>query len=114
MVQTNAEVQLTCDPKTSSPSTAVYWLRQRQAPGTDSHHEFLAVMDSAKKPVHGQGVEEKKLTVRQEGTQSVLRLRDVKPEDSGVYFCLTIGTPKLTFGKGTRLSVGKTLAQCYQ
>lgn len=114
MVQTNTKVRLVCDAKTSATSMSIYWLRQRQAPSMDSHHEFLAFMDSTKKTVYGKDVEQEKLTVRQEGTQSILSLSSVKPADSGVYFCLTIGTPKLTFGKGTQLSVGKTLAQCYQ
>ncbi|KAM7079263.1 T-cell surface glycoprotein CD8 beta chain [Molossus nigricans] len=105
VVQTNTVVQLVCDAKASSTSTSIYWLKQPQDPSMHSHHEFLAVVDSTKKTVYGKDVKQERLTVRQEGTQSILNLTSVKPADNGVYFCLTIGTPKLTFGKGTQLRV---------
>ncbi|XP_034856999.1 T-cell surface glycoprotein CD8 beta chain isoform X2 [Mirounga leonina] len=106
LVQTNQRVIMSCEAKTSPTSTRIYWLRQRQAPSPDSHHEFLAFWDSVKGTVYGQKVEQEKLTVFPDAMRSILNLTRVKPADSGVYFCMTIGTPELTFGKGTQLSVG--------
>ncbi|XP_066123745.1 T-cell surface glycoprotein CD8 beta chain [Saccopteryx bilineata] len=103
--QTNTTVDLTCEAKTFSSSTRIYWLRRLKVPGKDRHHEFLVVGDSTKNTVYGEHVVREKLTVRQETTRSILSLKSVKPEDSGAYFCMTIGSPELTFGKGTQLSV---------
>ncbi|XP_030892394.1 T-cell surface glycoprotein CD8 beta chain [Leptonychotes weddellii] len=105
LVQTNQRVIMSCEAKTSPTSTRIYWLRQRQAPSPDSHHEFLAFWDSVKGIVYGQNVEQEKLTVFPDAMRSILNLTRVKPADSGIYFCMTIGTPELTFGKGTQLSV---------
>lgn len=113
MAQTNTVVRLLCEAKTSE-STRIYWLRQRQTPNVDNHYEFLASGDSKKTPVYSKDVNQEKLNVSQVATQSVLTLGSVQPADSGVYFCMTVGTPELTFGKGTQLTVGKTLAQCYR
>ncbi|EPQ02816.1 T-cell surface glycoprotein CD8 beta chain [Myotis brandtii] len=103
VAQTNTEVKLVCEAK-ASQNLRIYWLRQRQAPSTDSHYEFLAFGDS-KTAVYGKDVKQEKLNVSQVATQSVLTLRSVQPTDSGVYFCMTIGSPELTFGKGTQLTV---------
>lgn len=112
MIQTKQMVTMSCEARTSPTSTRIYWLRQRQAPSSDSHHEFLAFWDSIKGIVYGQEVDQEKLTVFPEATRSILNLTNVKPADSGIYFCMTIGNPELTFGKGTQLSVGKNLARC--
>ncbi|XP_059516701.1 T-cell surface glycoprotein CD8 beta chain [Myotis daubentonii] len=103
VAQTNTEVKLVCEAKTSQ-NLRIYWLRQRQAPSMDSHYEFLAFGDS-RTPVYGKDVKPEKLNVSLAATQSVLTLRSVQPADSGVYFCMTIGSPELTFGKGTQLTV---------
>uniref|UniRef100_A0A673UTS0 Ig-like domain-containing protein n=1 Tax=Suricata suricatta TaxID=37032 RepID=A0A673UTS0_SURSU len=105
MVQTNKMVVMSCEAKTSPSSTRIYWLRQRQAPSPDSCYEYLAFWDPTKGAVYSQEVEQKKLIVFPDRTRSILNLTSVKPEDSGVYFCMTIGSPQLTFGRGTRLSV---------
>uniref|UniRef100_A0A671EIQ9 Ig-like domain-containing protein n=1 Tax=Rhinolophus ferrumequinum TaxID=59479 RepID=A0A671EIQ9_RHIFE len=102
-VQTNRMVNLSCEAKSSLSNPRIFWLRQRQDPVI--HYEFLGVLDSSKRLVYGEGVEQEKLTVSQEGTRSDLSLINVKPSDSGMYFCMTIGNPELTFGKGTQLSV---------
>ncbi|XP_008154146.3 T-cell surface glycoprotein CD8 beta chain [Eptesicus fuscus] len=103
VAQTNTVVSLACEAKTSQ-STRIYWLRQHQPPSTDNHYEFLAVADPTK-TVYGKDVEQERLNVSQVATKSVLTLGRVQPADSGVYFCMTIGTPELTFGKGTQLTV---------
>ncbi|XP_034515377.1 T-cell surface glycoprotein CD8 beta chain isoform X1 [Ailuropoda melanoleuca] len=105
VIQTKQMVTMSCEARTSPTSTRIYWLRQRQAPSSDSHHEFLAFWDSIKGIVYGQEVDQEKLTVFPEATRSILNLTNVKPADSGIYFCMTIGNPELTFGKGTQLSV---------
>lgn len=110
-VQTNRRVNLSCEAKSSFSNPRIFWLRQRQAPV--SHYEFLVVWDSIKGVLYGEGVEQEKLNVSREVTRSNLSLINVKPSDSGMYFCMTMGNPELTFGKGTQLSVGKTLAQYY-
>lgn len=114
MVQTNGMVIMSCEAKTSPTSTRIYWLRHRQAPSPDSHYECLAYWDPIKGTVYGPEVEPEKLTVFPDATRSILNLTSVKPADSGIYFCMTVGSPELTFGKGTRLSVGKKVPQCCQ
>lgn len=114
VAQNNTQVDIFCEVKTSPANTRIYWLRQLQAPSVDSHYEFLAAWDPTKQPVYGKNVGQEKLTVKQVSTRAILSLKSVKFADSGVYFCMTIGTPELTFGKGTQLTVGKTLVQCYR
>ncbi|XP_032033010.1 T-cell surface glycoprotein CD8 beta chain isoform X1 [Hylobates moloch] len=104
-VQTNKVVVLSCEVKISLSNMRIYWLRQRQAPSSDSHHEFLALWDSAKGTIHGEEVEQEKIAVFRDGSRFILNFTSVKPEDSGIYFCMIIGSPELTFGKGTQLSV---------
>ncbi|XP_054431519.1 T-cell surface glycoprotein CD8 beta chain [Pteronotus mesoamericanus] len=104
-VQTNKFANISCEVKTSLANQRIYWLRQLQAPSMDSHYEFLAVWDSTKQIVYGDNMGQEKLTVIRESTQTTLHLRNVKPAESGVYFCMTVGTPELTFGKGTQLTV---------
>uniref|UniRef100_A0A2K6KAF1 CD8 subunit beta n=1 Tax=Rhinopithecus bieti TaxID=61621 RepID=A0A2K6KAF1_RHIBE len=104
-VQTNKMAMLSCEAKISLSNMRIYWLRQRQAPSSDSHHEFLALWDSTKGTVHGEEVEQEKIAVFRDASRFILNLTSVKPEDSGIYFCMIIGSPELTFGKGTQLSV---------
>uniref|UniRef100_A0A2R9C6X4 Ig-like domain-containing protein n=1 Tax=Pan paniscus TaxID=9597 RepID=A0A2R9C6X4_PANPA len=104
-VQTNKMVMLSCEAKISLSNMRIYWLRQRQAPSSDSHHEFLALWDSAKGTIHGEEVEQEKIAVFRDASRFILNLTSVKPEDSGIYFCMIVGSPELTFGKGTQLSV---------
>ncbi|NP_001166348.1 T-cell surface glycoprotein CD8 beta chain precursor [Cavia porcellus] len=105
MLQTNQSATMTCESKTSSINGRLYWLRQRGAPSPDSHHEFLASGDFSNNIVYGRGMTSEMLTLSRLSTRFTLSLKHVKPEDSGVYFCMTIGHPELTFGMGTNLSV---------
>lgn len=103
---------LSCEAKTSPTNSRIYWLRQRLAPSANSHFEFLAFWDLTRGTVYGEEVGQERLTVLRDSSRYTLSLQSVKPSDSGVYFCMTVGNPDLTFGKGTQLSVGKNLAQC--
>uniref|UniRef100_A0A8D1HBH6 Ig-like domain-containing protein n=1 Tax=Sus scrofa TaxID=9823 RepID=A0A8D1HBH6_PIG len=104
MAQTNQTVKLSCEARTFPTNTRIYWLRLRQAPSANSHYEFLALWIPNGNPVYGKETE-KQLTVLQDSSRYLLQLRHVKPADSGNYFCMAVGNPELTFGKGTRLSV---------
>jgi major histocompatibility complex class I len=64
--------------------------------------------------MYGNGVTKENLTLYREMGRSILNLTSLKPADSGVYFCMTIGTPELTFGRGTQLSVGKNRLDAYK
>ena len=114
MVQTNQTVTLSCKTETSPSNTRIYWLRQRQALSANSHYEFLAYGVPVNKTVYGKGVEQEKLTVLGNSPRNLLKIQNVKPADSGIYFCMIVGVPNLIFGKGTQLSVGKNLPQCYR
>ncbi|XP_065747359.1 T-cell surface glycoprotein CD8 beta chain [Phocoena phocoena] len=103
--QTNRTVMLSCEAKTPPTNSRIYWLRQRLAPSANSHYEFLAFWDLTKGTVYGKEVEQERLTVLRDSSWYTLSLQSVKPSDSGVYFCMTVGNPDLTFGKGTQLSV---------
>ncbi|XP_007952285.1 T-cell surface glycoprotein CD8 beta chain [Orycteropus afer afer] len=105
MVQTHQTAILSCEMKTSRTNMRIYWLRQRQAPSLNSHHEFLALWDPMQRTVYGNNVVQKELTVSQNGPRFTLNLTRVKPSDSGTYFCMVVGNPELTFGKGTQLHV---------
>ncbi|XP_047637535.1 T-cell surface glycoprotein CD8 beta chain [Phacochoerus africanus] len=104
MAQTNQTVKLSCEARTFPTNTRIYWLRLRQALSANSHYEFLALWIPNGNPVYGKETE-KQLTVLQDSSRYLLQLRHVKPADSGNYFCMAVGNPELTFGKGTRLSV---------
>ncbi|XP_040849499.1 T-cell surface glycoprotein CD8 beta chain [Ochotona curzoniae] len=101
MVQTHGMVTMQCH----SSNMLIHWLRQRQAPSEDSHLEFLASWSPQKGVILGTGIEADKLTVWWKMDRCFLNLTNVKPVDSGIYFCMTIGSPRLTFGKGTQLTV---------
>ncbi|XP_059883697.1 T-cell surface glycoprotein CD8 beta chain isoform X2 [Delphinus delphis] len=103
--QTNQTVMLSCEAKTSPTNSRIYWLRQRLAPSANSHFEFLAFWDLTRGTVYGEEVGQERLTVLRDSSRYTLSLQSVKPSDSGVYFCMTVGNPDLTFGKGTQLSV---------
>ncbi|XP_026984908.1 T-cell surface glycoprotein CD8 beta chain [Lagenorhynchus albirostris] len=103
--QTNQTVMLSCEAKTSPTNSRIYWLRQRLAPSANSHFEFLAFWDLTRGTVYGKEVEQERLIVLRDSSRYTLSLQSVKPSDSGVYFCMTVGNPDLTFGKGTQLSV---------
>ncbi|EPY82068.1 t-cell surface glycoprotein CD8 beta chain isoform 1 [Camelus ferus] len=105
MVQTNQRVMLTCEAKTFPTNLRIYWLRRHQALSAGSHYEFLAFWDTTGKTMYGKEVTPEKLTVFRNSSRYTLSLLNVKPADSGVYFCMTVGNPDLTFGKGTQLSV---------
>lgn len=109
IVQINGKIKLTCEAKSFSSNSRVYWLRQRQAPSTESHPEFLAFFDPIKRSVYGEGVEQEKIVVFQEKSHSILNLTSVDISDSGVYFCMTIGNPELTFWKRIQLTVVNVL-----
>ncbi|XP_016057260.1 PREDICTED: T-cell surface glycoprotein CD8 beta chain isoform X2 [Miniopterus natalensis] len=105
-VQTNTNVLLSCEARTITANMPIYWLRWRRDLSMDSHYEFLACWDPTKlTTVYGKDMEQK-LNVSQRATQSAVTLRRVKPADSGVYLCMTVGTPELSFWKRIQLSVG--------
>ncbi|XP_016057259.1 PREDICTED: T-cell surface glycoprotein CD8 beta chain isoform X1 [Miniopterus natalensis] len=104
-VQTNTNVLLSCEARTITANMPIYWLRWRRDLSMDSHYEFLACWDPTKlTTVYGKDMEQK-LNVSQRATQSAVTLRRVKPADSGVYLCMTVGTPELSFWKRIQLSV---------
>uniref|UniRef100_A0A8C6R8V1 T-cell surface glycoprotein CD8 beta chain n=1 Tax=Nannospalax galili TaxID=1026970 RepID=A0A8C6R8V1_NANGA len=109
MVLTNQMVKLSCEMKIYTKSTPIYWLRQLQGPTKDSHFEFLVSWNPTKGIVYGEGMTAEKLTVSSDTAQPILNLTSVKPEDSGIYFCMIVGSPELIFGKGIKLIVADVL-----
>ncbi|XP_005385443.1 PREDICTED: T-cell surface glycoprotein CD8 beta chain [Chinchilla lanigera] len=105
VLQTNQVAAMSCDFKTTGSNSRIYWLRQRQAPSEDSHHEFLASQEYLGNVTYGEAVTPRTLTLTRSGARVTLNLKHTKPEDSGIYFCMTIGSPELIFGRGTTLSV---------
>ncbi|KAG3267959.1 CD8b molecule [Ictidomys tridecemlineatus] len=102
---THQVVTLSCKTTTSSSQVRVFWLRQPQPPSEHSWYQFLASWYPQKGTTYGEAVAKEKLTPFSNATGHFLNLTSVRPADSGVYFCMTVGAPELTFGKGTRLSV---------
>lgn len=105
VVQTNQEATMVCDVKASPNNGHIYWLRQRQALSKDSHHEFLVSEDLSKNTTYGKDRTPGTLALSRSTNRFTLTLKHTKPEDSGVYFCMTMGSPELNFGTGTTLSV---------
>ncbi|KAF7477313.1 Hypothetical predicted protein [Marmota monax] len=102
---THQVVTLSCKTTTSLSQVRVFWLRQPQLPSEHSWYQFLASWHPPKETTYGEAVAKEKLTPFSNATGHFLNLTNVRPADSGVYFCMTVGAPELTFGKGTRLSV---------
>ncbi|KAM6180162.1 T-cell surface glycoprotein CD8 beta chain isoform 2-T2 [Erethizon dorsatum] len=105
VLQTNQVATMSCEVKATPSNGRIYWLRQRGAPSQDSHHEFLASEDLFRNSTYGRGVTPGTLSLSRSATRFILSLKHAKPEDSGIYFCVTMGAPELTFGTGTSLSV---------
>ncbi|KAM5227783.1 T-cell surface glycoprotein CD8 beta chain [Ctenodactylus gundi] len=104
-VQTNHTAPMTCEIHTSLSNTRIYWLRWRQAFSRDSHYEFLVSWDPKKGTAYNTEVTKEKVAVLPDTTKITFSVMNVKPEDSGVYFCMTVGNPELTFREGVELSV---------
>ncbi|KAM4866710.1 T-cell surface glycoprotein CD8 beta chain [Thomomys bottae] len=100
-VLTHETATLTCKTKSYLSKTTIYWLRWLQDPSSDSHYEFLVSWDFGKEMVYSSGMSKEKLTASQE----TLSLKDVTSGDSGIYFCMTVGSPELIFGKRIQLNV---------
>ncbi|XP_052029846.1 T-cell surface glycoprotein CD8 beta chain [Apodemus sylvaticus] len=100
LIQTNSTAQMSCKIKSSTSATTIYWLREHQDPTEDKRFEFLVSWSSSKGITYGGEVKEK-ITVSSDS----LIIMDVKPEDSDFYFCAIVGSPKVVFGTGTRLTV---------
>lgn len=107
---THQVVTLSCEIKTSLSQGKVFWLHQPQLPSEHSRYQFLASWHSQKGTTYGEAVAKEKLTLFSNASGLFLNLTRVTPRDSGVYFCMTVGAPELTFRKGTRLNVGKNCA----
>lgn len=104
---TSQTLEISCEANTLSKTSIIYWLRQRGG-SKDKHFEFLVSWNPSKgNAVYGEGVQKEHITVFSHLSRSNLNLTRLKPEDSGTYFCMMIGSPQLIFGKGTELRVGK-------
>ncbi|XP_006902081.1 PREDICTED: T-cell surface glycoprotein CD8 beta chain-like [Elephantulus edwardii] len=105
IVQTHQPAILSCEVKGHTSNKHVYWLRQHEAPSPSTRLEILAFWDSVKQTTgYGSSVKND-VTISQNGVRYLLNLTRVRPLDSGIYFCMTIGNPELDFGKGTQLTV---------
>ncbi|XP_034368325.1 T-cell surface glycoprotein CD8 beta chain isoform X2 [Arvicanthis niloticus] len=102
LVQTNHTAKMFCEVKSFSKSTVIYWLREHSRTSTkDKQFEFLASWSSSKGVTYGE--REKKDIIPSTGPS--LSIMNVKPEDSDFYFCAAVGSPKMVFGTGTKLTV---------
>ncbi|XP_021046883.2 T-cell surface glycoprotein CD8 beta chain [Mus pahari] len=108
LVQTNHMAKMSCEDKSVSKLTSIYWLREHQDPTKDKYFEFLASWSSSKGVLYGEGMNKKNISLSSESSRPFLSIMNVKPEDSGFYFCAMVGSPKLVFGTGTKLTVGLT------
>ncbi|XP_048208160.1 T-cell surface glycoprotein CD8 beta chain [Perognathus longimembris pacificus] len=113
-VLSNESVSLDCRLKSSHSNTNTYWLKWQQAPSDGPHYEALASWKTGKVTIHSSGATKEKLTLSQEPAKSTLRLRDVTPADSGIYLCMTVGHPELTFSQSIRLNVVDALPTTIQ
>lgn len=110
LVQTNHTAKMSCEVKSISKLTSIYWLRERQDP-KDKYFEFLASWSSSKGVLYGESVDKKRNIILEssDSRRPFLSIMNVKPEDSDFYFCATVGSPKMVFGTGTKLTVGKNV-----
>ncbi|EDK98935.1 T-cell surface glycoprotein CD8 beta chain precursor [Mus musculus] len=106
LVQTNHTAKMSCEVKSISKLTSIYWLRERQDP-KDKYFEFLASWSSSKGVLYGESVDKKRNIILEssDSRRPFLSIMNVKPEDSDFYFCATVGSPKMVFGTGTKLTV---------
>ncbi|XP_032762234.1 T-cell surface glycoprotein CD8 beta chain [Rattus rattus] len=104
LVQTNQTAKMSCEAKTFPKGTTIYWLRELQDSNKNKHFEFLASGTSTKGIKYGERVK-KNVTLSFNSTLPFLKITDVKPEDSGFYFCAMVGSPMVVFGTGTKLTV---------
>ncbi|XP_051010602.1 T-cell surface glycoprotein CD8 beta chain [Acomys russatus] len=100
-VLTNGTAKVTCEARTSSKTT-IYWLRQYENAAKAKSYEFLASCNPGNIP--GKKMK-KNIIVFSDSTRYFLNLTNVKPEDSGFYFCMMVGSPQLIFGTATELQV---------
>ncbi|XP_031237984.1 T-cell surface glycoprotein CD8 beta chain [Mastomys coucha] len=104
LVQTNHTARISCEVKSFPKLTTIYWLRERQDPTKDKYFEFLASWSSSKRIEYGEK-EKKNIIPSSDSSRSFLSIMNVKPEDSGFYFCAMVGSPIMVFGRGTKLTV---------
>ncbi|EDL90988.1 CD8 antigen, beta chain [Rattus norvegicus] len=104
LVQTNQTAKMSCEAKTFPKGTTIYWLRELQDSNKNKHFEFLASRTSTKGIKYGERVK-KNMTLSFNSTLPFLKIMDVKPEDSGFYFCAMVGSPMVVFGTGTKMTV---------
>ncbi|KAL6089547.1 hypothetical protein STEG23_000428, partial [Scotinomys teguina] len=105
-VPTNQSAKVFCEAKSVPKTTLINWLRQRQGPAKERPFEFLASWNPSKRTsTYGEGVKKENVVMFSDITRYTLSLTSVKPEDSGTYFCMVIGSPQLIFGTGTELNV---------
>lgn len=90
---------MSCEAKTFPKGTTIYWLRELQDSNKNKHFEFLASRTSTKGIKYGERVK-KNMTLSFNSTLPFLKIMDVKPEDSGFYFCAMVGSPMVVFGTG--------------
>ncbi|XP_042546396.1 T-cell surface glycoprotein CD8 beta chain [Dipodomys spectabilis] len=106
---------LPCQMKSFPSNARLYWLKLHQAPSNGSYYDVLAYWDSGKKTtIYNAGVTKEKLTLLQDMTKPTLNITNVTPADSGIYSCMTVGSPKLTFGKSILLNVVDVLPTTVQ
>ncbi|XP_055452445.1 T-cell surface glycoprotein CD8 beta chain [Psammomys obesus] len=110
-VLTNQTAIMSCEAKTlTNKNNIIYWMRDRQSPTKDKHYEFLASWNPSKRiTVYGEEPK-KNIMVFSDLTRYIFNLTNVKPEDSGFYVCMMIGTPRIIFGRATELSVVDVLS----
>lgn len=104
LIQTNQTAKMFCEAKTFPKGTTIYWLREHQDSTKNKHFEFLASRSSTKGITYGEGVK-RNITLSSDSTLPFLQIMNMKPEDSGVYFCAMVGSPMVVFGTGTKLTV---------
>lgn len=104
LIQTNQTAKMSCEPKTFPKGTTIYWLREYQDSTKNKHFEFLVSRSSTKGITYGEGVK-RNIILSSDSILPFLQITNVKPEDSGFYFCAVVGSPMVVFGTGTKLTV---------